>query len=379
MLGLGNVLKRRRLVACGVLIFSVSACGGKEFTEAAGGSGARGGSDAAGDGPGGSAQGGTAGNAGSAGSGGSVSGGNGGSGGTSACSCKAGQYCRNGSYDCFDCAELSRLRFAPPERLSTLSDNTGSSRSPRIGNTSTDLLYFFEGAGIRYTTDASTSAGGVVQMTLPQDSAPLLLDSTGITLGTLMGANFILDREVSEGRRQVYVGRWGEGDLKEAPAPFNGPTNDFNMAVATHPGGLPVPRGFWMTDRNMQTELVTATADGTTAAPLLLKLGSEKCVIGENVAKGENLTPWVTPDGKTMLVSHTSINAECVDANLGKDLYTAPLLPTTGQPTLPASLISDVNSEKDDVDPSFSADMCDLYFASNRDGENFALYRAHRQ
>jgi Tol biopolymer transport system component len=40
--------------------------------------------------------------------------------------------------------------------------------------------------------------------------------------------------------------------------------------------------------------------------------------------------------------------------------------------------MSDVNSPMNDVEPSFSADLCDLYFASDRDGK-YALYRAHRR
>ena len=44
----------------------------------------------------------------------------------------------------------------------------------------------------------------------------------------------------------------------------------------------------------------------------------------------------------------------------------------------PAVPLEDVNGDSNDVDPSFSHDFCDLYFASDRDGE-YALYRAHRR
>jgi Tol biopolymer transport system component len=56
---------------------------------------------------------------------------------------------------------------------------------------------------------------------------------------------------------------------------------------------------------------------------------------------------------------------------------TGQVLPTAAGPT-PSQPLADVNSPQDDVDPSFSADFCDLYFSSNRDGR-FALYRAHRR
>jgi hypothetical protein len=113
---------------------------------------------------------------------------------------------------------------------------------------------------------------------------------------------------------------------------------------------------------------------------VLLQLTKTTCTPAiSQVTPPDDLTPWVTPDGKTLLVSHTGVDATCAPAGRGKDLYTAPLQPATGQPTLPAALLNDVNSTADDVDPSFSADMCDLYFASNRDGGAFALYRAHRR
>jgi hypothetical protein len=91
-----------------------------------------------------------------------------------------------------------------------------------------------------------------------------------------------------------------------------------------------------------------------------------------------DLTPWVTDDGKLLVLSTTRVDAGCALANQGKDLYTALLQPATGQPTTSAVPMNDVNSGMDDVDPSFSADLCDLYFSSNRDGK-FGLYKAHRR
>jgi Tol biopolymer transport system component len=86
----------------------------------------------------------------------------------------------------------------------------------------------------------------------------------------------------------------------------------------------------------------------------------------------------VTNDGKLMVVSHPHLNASCDATSQGKDIYTALLQPATGQPTAAALPMNDVNSPMNDVEPSFSADMCELYFASDRDGK-FALYRAHRR
>jgi hypothetical protein len=381
MPGSRNVLERRLIVACSALLLGVFACGGKEFTP--GGTtmtGGVGGADAGG------ASGGATGGASNSGASASEGGGDAGAsaGAASSCSCKAGQYCREGSTDCFDCAELSRLRFAKPERLSTLSDVGLDARSPRSGSTSTDLLYSFQGVGIRYTPDASTSAGAAINMTTPEDGAPLLLlGDTTLPLNEVMsGANFVFDRVVDGTRRQLYVGRWNRGldEAKPISAPFNGPLNDYSVAVAAAPVGDGKPRLFWMTDRDpaLGLTLVTALAeDAGTGSPVLLQLGKVACSPALMTPR-DDLTPWVTSDGKTLLVSHTGMDAGCAPADTGKDVYTAPLQPATGQPTLPAALLSDVNSDADDVDPSFSADMCDLYFASNRDGGAFALYRARR-
>jgi Tol biopolymer transport system component len=108
-----------------------------------------------------------------------------------------------------------------------------------------------------------------------------------------------------------------------------------------------------------------------------LKVGTKDC---PPLAADVDLAPWVTPDGKTLLFSHTRVDANCQAVNQGKDLYTTLLQPATGQPpAMTAALpMNDVNSAADDVQPSFSGDLCDLYFASNREGP-MAVYRAHRR
>ena len=181
-------LARSWLIACGASWLCLNSCGGSAFSsgDGIGGSasaGGMGGSAAGQSSSGGSSKSGTAGTgtAGDTTSAGApdMSGGDG-SGGVAAtgCDCPAGHYCRDGSTDCFDCAELNRLHFAVPERLATLSDNGAGSRFPRVGLTGTDLFYDLSGVGMRYTTDASTSAGSIVKGSIQQDSAPLLLRAT---------------------------------------------------------------------------------------------------------------------------------------------------------------------------------------------------------
>jgi hypothetical protein len=387
MLGSWNALGQGWQVACTLALLGLSSCGGIEFTPyGAGGMDANAGNASAGQNSGGSAKGG-AGSAASAGdsssAGAADSGGASGAGGTAAsgCDCPAEHYCRDGSVDCFACAELNRLHFATPERLATVSDNGQGSHFPRVGTTNTDLLYRFEGAGLRYTTDASTSAGANVKLTDATDSAPLLLATpvAGVDTMALMGFNFVFDRE-ENGLRSLYMGQWNEGlqEIERVPAPYNGNKNDYSMAVASKPTADSNARAFWMTDRSvavgMAPSLVTALLrPSAPATPVNLKLGQETCV-----AVDADLTPWVTSDGKTLLVSHTRLDANCKATSQGKDIYTALLQPATGLPTAAALPLNDVNSPMNDVEPSFSADLCDLYFASDRDGK-YALYRAHRR
>jgi hypothetical protein len=385
MLGSRNALGQGWLVAGTLTLIGLSSCSGVEFTGGgAGGTDGHAGNANAGQDSGGSAKGGTTvATAGKTSSAGGDVGGASGAGGTvsGGCECEVDYYCRDGTADCFACAELNRLHFGTPERMATVSDNGQGSHFPRIGMTDTDLLYRFEGAGLRYTTDASTSAGATVNLTTPTDSAPLLLAKAvaGLDSMALMGFNFVFDRE-ENGLRSLYMGEWNDGlqQIERVPAPYNGSKNDYSMAVASKPTADSNARAFWMTDRSamlgtapaLVTALLLANAP---AAPVNLKLGQETCA-----AVDPDLTPWVTSDGRTLLVSHTRLDANCKATSQGKDIYTALLQPATGLPTAAALPMNDVNSPMNDVEPSFSDNLCDLYFASDRDGK-YALYRAHRR
>ncbi|RYZ03593.1 MAG: hypothetical protein EOO73_27305 [Myxococcales bacterium] len=397
MQGLRKVLERSSLVACGALWLGLSQCGGTEFS--AGPEGGAAGTDSGGTkaqaGSGGSSpSGGTAGSSGAAGSA-SGGGGRGGSGSTS-CMCPAGSYCLEGSMDCLPCTNLGRLAFDEPVRLATVSDNGVGSRFPRIGATSTDLVYRFDGVGMRYTADSSTSAGGDVASTDPKDSAPLLLREpvTSLPGEKLTQYNFLFDRAVLD-VRALRVGSWSDGlqstDL--APPPFNSGAGDFSAAVALHASPAR-GRAFWMTNR--ESELAPAPRPRLVTAPLELGARAVDVDVKLSVGDGQScapldpaqlppesppvdpdMTPWVTTDGTLLVFSTTRLEPGCVVGARKKDIYTALLQPSSGQPPAPALLMEDVNSADDDVDPSFSADLCDLYFSSNREGK-FAVYRAHR-
>lgn len=384
MLGSRNERDPRWLVACGVMMLWLSSCSGKAFVAGDGSAGTNssGGTEMAGTSAGGSTSDATGGSdsAGETASGGtSIAGGAGGGGGAVAasCDCPAGHYCRDGTPDCFDCAEFNRLHFTTPERMSTLSDNGPGSHFPRVGSIGTDLFYHFDGVGLRYTADASTSAGSSVVGTVASDSGPLWLSGDVTGAGTmLMGFNFVFDRSQTM-QRAIHVGQWKNGALKieKAPPPLNADKSDYSVAIALKPTADGIARAFWMTNRDTpKPELVTALlVANAPVAPVPLKIGQAACPVSD-----ADLTPWVTADGKTLLASHTRLDASCMPNGQLKDIYTAVLQPATGLPTDSAAPMNDVNSPMNDSEPSFSADMCDLYFASDRDGK-YALYRAHRR
>lgn len=397
MQGLRKVLERSSLVACGALWLGLSQCGGNEFNAGPGGSGA--GNDAGGSpsqaGSGGSAGGGAGGTSGNTSGGTGSSGGKGG-GGAASCECPAGRYCLEGSTDCLPCDDLSRLFFHEPVRLATVSDNGGGSRFPRTGATSTDLIYRFDGVGMRYTADSSTSAGNDVKATQPKDSAPLLLREavSSLPVAPLAQFNFLFDRSEAD-VRSLRFGSWSEGlqSTVLAPPPFNSGFGDYSVAVALHASPASA-RAFWMTNRDSvlapgrKPRLVTAPLEvdaSVVDVELRLSVSSTQDCPPLNVGLpmdaasiDPDMAPWVTSDGALLVLSTTRLEAGCVAGSQKKDIYSALLQASSGQPPAAALPMNDVNSADDDVDPSFSADLCDLYFSSNRDGK-FAVYRAHRR
>jgi len=184
--------------------------------------------------------------------------------------------------------------------------------------------------------------------------------------------------------RSVFVGKWSNGlqMATRAQAPFNSGLGDYSVAVALHatPDGL--ARAFWMTKRDMLgAKLVTAVSSpDSKAVSVNLFVGKPTCPPLSPDGQDADLTPWVTSDGRTLVFSTLRLNDACLPAGQQKDIYTTLLQPNNGQPPegTAAAPMNDVNSAADDVDPSFSADMCDLYFSSNRD-EKYAVYRAHRR
>jgi hypothetical protein len=109
------------------------------------------------------------------------------------------------------------------------------------------------------------------------------------------------------------------------------------------------------------------------------RVGSGTCPLS-----GSDATPWVTPDGRRMLLRAFPFDEMCQPReSSATDLFVVPLEPSTGMPIAPALLLANVNGEgTTETDPSLSPDLCTLYFASDAGSAgnpDFKLFRARRQ
>ncbi len=101
---------------------------------------------------------------------------------------------------------------------------------------------------------------------------------------------------------------------------------------------------------------------------------------------GDDATPWVTADGSLLVFRSLPTDAQCQPVDgAATDVYVAALQPATGMPLAPAVALDGVNvtgGESTETDPSFSPDLCMLYFASDggsAGGFDFKLFRAARR
>jgi hypothetical protein len=363
--------------ACERSSFSAAETAGNAGTGPTGGLGA-----AAGAGSGGSAgtagggDGGTAGAA-SGGAGEAGKGGQSGSAGASGCACGVEQYCRAGS--CRDCSDLSSIDFATPVEL--LDHPTSPLRFPREGDTSASLFFTVASPGrseLWYTPDPRGSASFPLDgTTTPSRSALLYLDEPGA-----LPFNVVFD-EVDAGQRVERSATWNGSTLSDeatlgsplSPSGFH----TYSVAVATRTG-----RAYWMSLRDGRPALRTGNF-GT---------GNDDLVNVEVTARGggtcprsgDDATPWVNPEGTLMLLSAPAVDASCQSLDGGaSDLFVVPLDPESGLPLAPATPLASVNiteNESSQSDPSFSSDLCAIYFASDGGaglGYDFRLYRAARR
>ncbi|MET0792728.1 MAG: hypothetical protein ABW061_14505 [Polyangiaceae bacterium] len=368
---------------CLLLLTLFAACGGTHFTASPVGSDAGSAGASAGDSanPGGDSNG----NAGDGGadamgaSGGLPSAGGAGKGADGCASCTTGEYCQDVVNKCRSCTDFSRLEFATPQPLSTLSHtSTSSERFPRSANTGSALFYALAGPDSRelWYTAAPTSGIGSAVSEAGNDSGPLLLAPA------FEDKNFFFDREKAvKGLRKVMMATWSAGALSEvsdAPSPINGDdASDYSFAAAPSTG-----HAYWMSTRSGAPQLIWESINETPMAdpselPLKIRIGgNSKCD-----RLGDDATPWVNLNGSLLLFSAESMDDTCEpnDSN-AHDLFAVPLA-KDGVPAsaaIPLSALNSTGDGSDETDPSLAPDSCSIYFASDKGSGNYDLYRAAR-
>jgi hypothetical protein len=272
------------------------------------------------------------------------------------------------------------LDFAAPEKLATISQSqAGNERFPRAASAGTALFYRSGVDGkpsIWYAPTPVSGVGRALFAAIGADSGPLFAP------GFSPPQNFFFDRiNATSNVRQIMLGTWSNGTLtavSAAPAPVNGGTGDFSVAVAAD-----VRRAYWMTTRNKNPspDLVWAAfgADATMPQPLSLDV---QVGTGKKCARlGDDATPWVNAAGTLLLFRSESMNEACQASDSGAfDMFAAPL-GKDGQPLTPGTPLSSLNTTgggSNETDPSLSQDSCTIYFASDSGKGDFDLYRAAR-
>jgi hypothetical protein len=327
-------------------------------------------------------------------SGGSSSGGVGGSGGASAgmggsagtggkpatgCNCAAGSYCPEGTKTCSLCSQFSQLDFAAPEKLATISQSqAGNERFPRAASAGTDLFYRAGAEGkpsIWYAATPISGVGRALFAALGADSGPLFSPNFSPP------QNFFFDRvNAMTGMRQIMYGTWANGVLsdtpKVAPAPINGDTGDYSVAIAAD-----VHRAYWMRGSAKAADLVWAAFGSNATMPAVLDL-EVQVGVGKKCARlGDDATPWVNAAGTLLLFRSESMDDTCQPNDSGAyDLFATPL-GKDGMPLTPGTPLSNLNNTggtSNETDASLSEDSCTIYFASDGGKGDFDLYRAAR-
>jgi hypothetical protein len=374
------------LVACGGGTFSAGSgagTGGGSAGSTTNGGGSDSGGSAAAGAPAGGASGAPSGGA----SGGMSTAGTGGKPATGCDACAAGSYCQDGANKCRLCSDFSRLQFAAPEELATLSQS-GTGRFPRAASAGTDLFYRSGADGATQIWYAATPVVGVgvaLSESARIDSAPLLAPG-------VVQQNFFFDRlEIATNLRHIWVATWSGSQLSvaaTAPAPFNAASaSDFSVAVApaAGPDGAPkVARAYWMSTRAGGTTAALVWSNMVGVAPtapaaldVKLQAGAGTCPL-----LADDVTPWVNTAGTLLLFRSESVDDSCMPNDMGAfDLYAAPLSADTGLTSAPAVALSALNNTggmSTETDPSLSQDSCTIYFASDNGTKSLALYRAAR-
>jgi hypothetical protein len=306
---------------------------------------------------------------------------------TDAAPCGDGLYCGDAGM-CNPCSDLSSLasledvEFGEPVPLTAINETVGleSLRFPRAFGSPPKLLYVrdYFGGRIWLTPDMDSSSGSPLAVPIADpdpnvhESGPLLLEE-GIE--GFSGHNFFFDRSTNEPPTGTLQGasmnRSGMGsEVTPLPAPFNTGSASYALALSR-------TRAFWTQnlDGNLNIRLMTAPLEGDIIPAIVqIKLWNECQIIEFGYA------PWVTPDGRILLLSFTEREDSCSLPDSAPHDLGIVRLDASGQPEHHVLAVRSVSQAgTSEGDGSLSSDMCWLYFVSNRDkaGQTL-LYRARR-
>jgi hypothetical protein len=259
---------------------------------------------------------------------------------------------------------------------------TSGLRFPRVGDSRQSLFFTLLGASrseLWYAADPAGAASVALgDGQAPSRSGLLYFEDEG-------GLGFeVLFDELVNGQRSIASALWDGttlSDILPVGAPLGpGSFDDYSVALAPE-----TRRAYWMTTRDGSPALRTGLLGSDQSTPVVLAVpaqsGGVTCPLS-----GEDATPWVTPDGSLLLFSSLPRDAACQPVDgAATDLYAVVLQPSSGMPITPAAALTAANvtgGESTETDPSFSPDLCTLYFASDggsASGFDYRLFRAARR
>ncbi|WP_437533070.1 hypothetical protein WME79_05900 [Sorangium sp. So ce726] len=339
------------------------------------------GGDGGGDGGGGGGSGGVGGSASS-----SAAAGGGGEGGCAAC--REGEFC-TASETCVSCAArggvLSFGALSEVEVAGAMPAFPRVRAEPGEGEATLRLVYTAkfgsDDTKIATATGRPWTAGEAVSSFLVdaegQESGPLLLPldapspHDGFPAGSLL-----FDRTAPGSLPSLLVADGLDATQADALPVLNPDGGSRSVAVAH---GLRPSYRYWFMNRHQDSggttsRLITKLAQDAEAKVLDIHLP------GDCPAQGDDLAPWVTPDGSLLFFQAPySARGECEAASVLRSFY-VPLgddgLPVDDQPA--RMLLPNLDPSVAVMTPSLSPDECTLYLASDKDGQQ-KLYSASRR
>jgi hypothetical protein len=272
------------------------------------------------------------------------------------------------------------LAFSTPQELTALGATGDENRDPWISANGLELYFSRSGPGTAHggddvylATRDSTAMDFPMTMVKPVDNLDSPDDEDRVALN---GDETILVMSSNHGtsgnRFQIMVSTRTDV-TKSFPSP-SGSVQDLVAAVNTNDNyydpfltqdGLTLYVAPSIAPAPQQIRMATRTAGGNFGASTLVPV--------INSGTSIDADPTLSLDQRIIVFSSTR---NPMVAGMGAtNLWYATRSGATGDFSAP-KLIPMVNSDQDDGDPVLSADGCELYFASTRDGGKYQLFHA---